>query len=366
MQILLRFSIFLIPVAALQAVATQTPPSVQSSVQEIVSESSAYFEVASMDRQSVYATSQIGQASAAVCAEFLTILPNALPQRVTVILDPNLNVPSHQKPYKVVINDGGFVDLYIAWSDQLEFREVCQATTEALLIRAVYYCYSPSAINKIPAWIITGLGEEVLLRFRPALMEAYALELKDLKPTEVNAAFNAKSVDECDSVAALGIIAAIDSVATNKDDFRQLLDRALLGLPIQERLESKFKKANKGNDDAHWWEQGMQSFYARHGGVVDTMEVSRLWLKDLVNMDAFTDRTGGKRLRNLRALGSYNEDELVRKILSQRRNMIMSGMLRVNPLYYNTAQSLGRFYEQLLFGEPGFKRTTTYSIISMT
>jgi len=60
----------------------------------------------------------------------------------------------------------------------------------------------------------------------------------------------------------------------------------------------------------------------------------------LARMDAFRDALN---IRNLRELGVQRVDAEVRSVIAQRRRAILNGMLRVNPLYYNTAQSLGRF-----------------------
>ncbi|CAI8261410.1 MAG: Uncharacterised protein [Opitutia bacterium UBA7350] len=322
-------------------------------------ESSAYFEIVGMDRKSVYIIGQIGQASVKVCNRYSNILPKSFPQRVTVILDTSLANLPNQKSYQLTVKKGGFVELYIGWHEEIELNEICQAIMEALLIRAVYYRYGPSAVKDIPPWVVAGLSESLFIRFKPALMDAYALKLSDLSSKEVEAVFNATDKEMCDSIVALAVFAGIESIISNDEVFTQILDLSLKGVPIQERLISVFRASNPESADMLWWEQGVRSLCFRHRGAVDTMEASRLWLKELANMDAFVDRRSGATIRNLRELAQYGDDEQIREIIRGRRSKIMSGMLQVNPLYYNVAQSLGQFYEQILFEEPGFKRTTT-------
>ncbi len=223
-------------------------------------------------------------------------------------------------------------------------------------MRAVYYRYGRSGVDQISAWVIAGLAEKLFLRLRPSLIESYKGEFRALEATAMNRAMRARWGSECDSITAYALVESVDFLIPKHTAASQILEAALVGVPVEKELKLLQSEINPANPDAAWWEAGVEALHRRSDGSVDSMEESRQWLEALARMDAFRDALN---IRNLRELGVQRVDAEVRSVIAQRRRAILNGMLRVNPLYYNTAQSLGRFYEQILFEEPGYRRTRT-------
>lgn len=329
---------------------TQIPP------ERIVTDSSPYFEVAGTERVSVYRVGELGREAVHICEKYLDLLPPNFPQRITVLLDPNDSAVSGAEGFDLTIEEGGFLTLRIQWNADTELHTVCHAMTEALLVRAVYYRYGRSAVDQMSAWVIAGLAEKLFLRLRPSLIESYKGQFQALETTDMNRAMRAKRGSECDSITAYALVEAIDTLIPKHATASQILEAALVGVSVEKELKLLQSEINPANPDTSWWEAGVEALHRRSGGSVDSMEESRQWLEALASMAAFPDALN---IRNLRELGMQRVDAEVQALIAERQRAILNGMLRVNPLYYNTAQSLGRFYEQILFGEPGFRRTRT-------
>ena len=324
--------------------------------ERIVTDSSPYFEVAGTERASVYRVGELGREAVRMCEQYLDLLPPNFPQRITVLLDPDYSAVPGAEESDLTIEEGGFVTLRIQWNAETELRAVCHAITEALLVRAVYYRYGRSGVDQISAWVIAGLAEKLFLRLRPSLIESYKGEFRELEATAMNRAMRARWGSECDSITAYALVESVDFLIPKHTAASQILEAALVGVPVEKELKLLQSEINPANPDAAWWEAGVEALHRRSDGSVDSMEESRQWLEALARMDAFRDALN---IRNLRELGVQRVDANVRAVIAERRRAILNSMLRVNPLYYNTAQSLGRFYEQILFEEPGYRRTRT-------
>ena len=329
------------------------------SLDSITLDSSPYFEVAGTDRASVHLVGQLGRESARVCAAHMDLLPSSFPQKVTVLLSQNPANISTDHDSNLTIEEGGFVTLRILWNANTDLRAVCHAMTEALLLRAVYYRYGMSSVDNLSAWVIAGLGESLFLRLRPALLESYYQDILQLDSSAVKEVLNASRANGCDSIAAFSLVKAVDFLISNHRQAAQILESALIGNFDEKELIALQVDNYEGVANAEWWKVGAVSLSERYQGAVDSMEASRLWIEGMADMSQFINASGKENPSNLRELGKYGTNEHLREVVAERRSAVLGGLLRVNPLYFNAAQSLGRFYEQIIYGDPGFHRTRT-------
>ncbi len=346
--------------ATLTACGVWANPSAAREIEKVHTDRGAYFETVGMDRNSVYTVAEVGRASAKICDEFLMELPVSFPQRITVLLDESSPQSTVTKAYALSIAEGGFVTLRIFWNDGLVLEELCHAMTEAFLLRYVHYKYGRQATSGMRAWVIAGLGQKCFVRYRPAETETLAANLPNMSPEIVAGTLGLSASKPCDRTVAYLLFESFLASKLKRDERRHLLELALVGDSIEAEIGKKWEAIAPNTGEALWWEAGLASFVRKHKGSIDSMERSRRWLEGLANMEAFTKNTDGAAAEpNLRELGVRAVDAAILTEIKARQTVLLRGMLRVNPLYYNAAQSLGRYYEQILYGEPGFRRTAT-------
>jgi hypothetical protein len=323
----------------------------------IKTQTNAYFEIVGTDNKSVQTIGQLSRASLEVCGKYLKGIPANLPQRVTILLDSKFKPEG--KPYVLTLEAGGFVTLRLAWNESFSLEAACHAMTEALLLRYVYYHHGKSAPSQMRAWVATGLGQKLFLKFRPAQLEYYQKRLPELKSQSVQLIIEATGGEPCEGVAAYWFFKALESSGLKRRAIADAVEAALVGqsiaktlplmpdLPIPEALED-------------WWQTSIDNFTGQTRGAVDTMEASRRWLEALSKVQGITgEGEGASPVRDLRELSIREIDADLKTIIAARRNLLLGGMLRVNPIYYNAAQSLGKLYEQILAEEKGYRMTAT-------
>jgi hypothetical protein len=349
--------LFLAAFAAGHALATT--PKVQNP-DKLHTDQTAYFETIGEDRRSVYAVAEVGRATVRTCDEFLAELPNGFPQRISVLLDRSTYETDNDKAYRLSITDGGFVTLRIFWNKDLSLETLCHAMMEAFLLRYVHYKYGRAATSGMRAWVIAGLGQKCFIRYRSAEAEYLAAKQWNLSPEIVARTLEIKAGDPCNRTLAYALLETYLASNLRREDRQQLLEFALVGGSVEVALSKGKDEDSVDLNGQAWWERGMHSFARNHQGAVDSMETSRLWLKSLADIDAFAaDPDSASSAPNLREIAAYANNAEILNVIEVRQKLLLSGMLRVNPLYYNAARSLGRYYEQILYGEPGFRRTAT-------
>ena len=200
--------------------------------------------------------------------------------------------------------------------------------------------------------------ETLFLRLRPALLESYYQDISQLDSSTVKEVLSASRVNGCDSIAAFSLVKAVDFLISNQKKTALILESALIG-NFNEKELLPCGDNDAGGANTEWWKAGVVSLSERCQGAVDSMEASRLWMEGMADMRQFAKASGKENPSNLRELGKYGTNEPLREMVAERRSAVLGGLLRVNPLYFNAAQSLGRFYEQIIYGDPGFHRTRT-------
>lgn len=349
---------FFLAVSSANGSATDT--SLELHADTVHTDRGAYFETVGMDRTSVYAIAEVGRAAVHICDKFLMGSPVEFPQRITVLIDGNRPKGSNEKAYTLSMESGGFVTLRIFWNEELNLEEVCHAITEAFLLRYVHYKYGSQATGQMRAWVIAALGKKCYIRYRPAEADYFAEIFPDLNPEIFAKTLTMSASEACDREAAYALFESFSALGLKSEERKRLLELALIGGSFEAELINRKNKRSVEALEGAWWKPGMDSFVHRYRGAVDSMEQSRLWLVSLADMETFAKGSDDPAAAlNLRELGRRAANKATLAEIATRQATLLAGMLRVNPLYYNAAQSLGRYYEQILYGEPGFRRTVT-------
>jgi hypothetical protein len=97
--------------------------------------------------------------------------------------------------------------------------------------------------------------------------------------------------------------------------------------------------------DAYWQRQ-MVEYLSQDTEHYESLDASRVWIAELANFDIY--RASGGALNNLMGLWTQRDNQALRAILTARREIIALRLERVNPAYFNSAQSLGALYETVL------------------
>ena len=134
-----------------------------------------------------------------------------------------------------------------------------------------------------------------------------------------------------------------------RSDVGVLLDRAVAGMDVSVALELAIQPTDADQQAStldRWWQRQMADYLAQETEYYESLDASRVWIAELANFDTY--RASGGELENLMGLWTQRDNQTLRAILAARREIIALRMERVNPAYFNSAQSLGALYETAL------------------
>jgi len=111
-----------------------------------------------------------------------------------------------------------------------------------------------------------------------------------------------------------------------------------------------------------WWKAAWADELAVSREPFEGLAPSENWLEALSDFSGLepedlggdVDGADGGAL-NLRGLWGLREKEELRSVIEARLEILRLGLDRVNPAYFNSAQSLGTLYETVLRGERKFE-----------
>ena len=139
--------------------------------------------------------------------------------------------------------------------------------------------------------------------------------------------------------------------------FRNFLGAGLAGETISSRLKRILAAEDElapGFDLEPWWQEQFIAELSVRLEPFEGLTTSRDWLAALSDVSGIEGLEAVGDL-SLRDLWSLREDAALRAALTARVEIIRLGLSRVNPAYFNSAQSLGALYETVLEGERSFE-----------
>jgi len=134
-----------------------------------------------------------------------------------------------------------------------------------------------------------------------------------------------------------------------RSDVAVLLDRAVAGQDVSVALEVAIQPTNTDQQTSSldtWWQGQMVQYLSQDAEHCESLEASRVWIAELANFDTY--RALGGDLKTLMGLWTQRDNQSLRVILTARREIIALRLERVNPAYFNSAQSLGALFETAL------------------
>jgi len=152
------------------------------------------------------------------------------------------------------------------------------------------------------------------------------------------------------------VLYALRQRGFNRGDVGALLDRAVAGRDVTVALEGAIQPTDVDQQTITleaWWQSQMVTYFSEDPEHYDSMDASQAWLEELADFDAY--RESGGELKNLMRLWAHRSDEALRSVMEARREIIGIRIERVNPAYFNAAQSLGALYETALKSERKFE-----------
>lgn len=311
-----------------------------------------HFDIVGLDRPSVYFVEELSERVLIEAERYLGEQPAFFPQRILVTLRPE-GASAEAKNYRILIEPGGFVRLDFNWRKDLTYIDLCRGMVDAYLARYAIFHHGYEAPEKIKAWVVSALSHQMYLSLRPSVYLKWMEFLQDgehpffpsLTKTIKDARFDESSF------SPYLLILAMRNAGFLRETVHRLCRSGVAGIDVLNHLTSQIQPSNPNlgpvtlND---WWEDQMAQLIAKSAIRFDSLKASNERIKSLSKLDEFIEL--GIKVKNLRGLWQFRSEENVREIIVMRLGQIMAYFGRVNPAYLNSAQSLGRLYEQLLIG----------------
>lgn len=311
-----------------------------------------YFEVVGTDNRSVSFVNTLGEHVAELCATYLQVGSHEFRQRIFVALRPVEHV-EFDGDYQINTGARGQVSLDFRWEATLKLETVCRALTEAYIVRYANFNYGVEASEHIRYWVMSALGSQSYLSLRPAQQGQYIQEARQAPLLKVTSLLSLKwglgREGELSPRQGYWVLYAMRQRGLLRSDVGVLLDRAVAGMDVSVALELAIQPTDADQQAStldRWWQRQMADYLAQVTEYYESLDASRVWIAELANFDTY--RASGGELENLMGLWTQRDNQTLRAILAARREIIALRMERVNPAYFNSAQSLGALYETAL------------------
>lgn len=318
-----------------------------------------YFEVVGTDHRSVSFANSLGEHVVALCEGYLQAGSHEFPQRIFVALRPEERV-EFDGDYQINVGDRGQVSVDFRWEAELKFETMCRALTEAYVVRYVNFNYGPEASDRICYWAVSALGSQSYLSLRPTQQGEYINEARHAGLLKVSTLltldWETGRQNELSPRQGYWLLYALRQRGMGRFDLGKLLDRAVAGHDVSVAIEAMIQPVDANQQaitlDA-WWQSQMVAYLSKDFEYYESLDASRAWLLEFAGFDAY--RASGGELKDLKRLWEHREDEALRSVMAARREIIALRMDRVNPAYFNAAQSLGALYETTLQADRRFE-----------
>ena len=318
-----------------------------------------YCEVVGTDQRSASFANTLGEHVIEQCASYLKAGSHDFSQRLFVALRPEDRV-EFEGDYQIQIGARGQVSLNLRWESDLAFETVCRAFAEAYIVRYVNFNYGPEASDNIRYWAVSALASQCYLSLRPAQQGQYIREAREAGLLRIEALLGIDLATASQSGLSprdgYWVLYALRQRGLNRSDIGILLDRAVAGQDVSVALEVAIQPVDADQQIISlgaWWQSQMTEYLTEELEHYDSMDASQAWLAELADFDTY--RAAGGELKDLKELWVHRSDEALRAVIAARREIIAIRIERVNPAYFNAAQSLGALYETTLQSERKFE-----------
>lgn len=318
-----------------------------------------YFEVVGTDHRSVSFANTLGEHVVALCEGYLQAGSHEFPQRIFVALRPEDRV-EFDGDYQIHVGARGRVSVDFRWQAELTLEIVCRALTEAYVVRYANFNHGPEARDRIRYWAVSALGSQSYLSLRPAQQGEYLKEARTAGVLKVSTMLTLDWATGREHGLSprqgYWLLYALRQSGLGRFDIGKLLDRAVAGHDVSVAAEAMIQPVDADQQtitlDA-WWQSQMSTYLSKDVEHYESLDASRAWILEFADFDAY--RASGGELKDLKGLWAHREDEALRAVIAARREIIGLRIDRVNPAYFNAAQSLGALYETTLQADRRFE-----------
>lgn len=318
---------------------------------DLFTDTNTSFEFAGRDRRSVRFISALSQELEVSSRSLLKDEEYGYPSKIFVALRPKAEA-STQKPYVVTVGERGLVRIDFIWDEALNMEQVCLGLAEAYLTRYIYFRLGPEASGP-PQWVTSAVGRFAYLRLRPSVIVDYTRSLRALETLDLTQVINGSDANE-NNLWGYWFLVGVRELKDGSRLFKRLADEALLGGDPQAVLQRMLDQMTAPDVEAlsadDWWRGLLEQIRSANLNVYEPLRTSREWIGALSSVRGI-EIEGGKKLSNLKDLWSNRNSAEVRSLIEARRQIILLRIGQVNPAYYNSAMTLGAFFETVLSGE---------------
>ncbi|MGJ8641182.1 MAG: hypothetical protein ACSHYA_17460 [Opitutaceae bacterium] len=310
-----------------------------------------YFEVVGVDYRSVAFVSELSEHIATECNRFLPDNGVAFPQHILIALRPEESV-NFEGSTSLSLGDQGTVRLDFRWTEAISLEQTCYAITQAFLTRYAIYQNGPTAPSKIKAWAVHALALEALYSIRPTLLIAQLNESRGTETIESSVLLTevlSADVDDSFGHDAYFFLSALKKALFDRKVLRSIIENAISGGNPSEGISKLVLSDLKPEETLTfglWWQAQRAELVSEKLELFEMMTESREWIEEMTDFTQFAEGNGD--YKNLRSLWKLRGDEGLRSILKARLGLIRLRIEIVNPVYFNSARSLGSLYELLL------------------
>lgn len=318
----------------------------------IVSEN-RHFQIVGRDAPSV---AYISQLSSFIAESVLVELADPrYDNSRTVLVQLNEVSPGGTQAYSVQISQLGFVTLSIYWQDKLDLYSTIEGLVCGFIQAYGYASYGALYSVPVPAnaWIIQALASNAYVQLRPKMARSFYLEAE-------GAPFNfllfegrfGNSLESHPMAAqSFALYRWMKKQSLSAGNKQKIIRSALQGIGSLENLLGHCSVESK-TAFLEIWKAFLQQEQAKYRGQFFDLNRSKVWLESLASFSeiSFETDTQFEDLR-VQSLWSQRESPEFRRTLEARIELITMALSRINPLYYNAAQSLALSYQTLLDAE---------------
>ena len=334
----------------------------QQALQDLRSMGNDHFDVVGLHLRSVSYVNELSAFSVQIAERYLPTKDLDFPSNILISLRPEAHV-DFEGDYRIRIAERGSVQVDILWEDSMTLERTCYVISEALLVQYSVYNYGIEAANQLRSWTISALANDVYLTLRPAKFVDLMKTAQEAEVSELNGILEpSRSGAAVPSAWGYWLMQTMKLGKLERTVLRGLFQQAIAGIDIEEALAAAIWASQPAAEllpVQTWWERQLGFIFSQEYEIVETMEVSREWLAKLGRFDTqlnLESQEAKVELKlDLRAIWMYRAKSEVRELIRARYEILRLRMARINPAYYNTAQSMGVLFESILNDELAYK-----------
>lgn len=320
---------------------------------ELKSHEGPYFDIVSADHRSISYTSDLTSYIAEISERLFAEVPDSFPQKILISLRPEGFIP-FETAYVIQTRSGGFVNLDVAWTDELELETYIRALSHAYLIRYAMYLENGRSVGQLPEWLLSALTGEVYLSLRPAQMTTYLQDLQTRQSKNVIEVLAEAAEFKEPDLGRWGywLLSGLNEARPKGDLLARITQAALLGRDVKRNLNEYIQPLNFNLPPIDLWGWWLTFIEAHREADVELFESLDSSMLALFELSAFSMEQGGQsQTLLLEELWPVREQPEVRKTIEARLQLLRLRLALVNPAYHNSIVTLGTLFEVLLESE---------------